>query len=114
MSAVASMVRAKGWLFDLFAHNHAEQMRIQRQVTRNKLGVEQVDLPYPGAMTGNTVSVHHHYQPASATAPPATATPAVLPPAPVASTPAAPPRYEAVYEEQQPDGSWKEIRREPL
>jgi hypothetical protein len=112
MSAVAAMVRAKGWLFDLFAHNHAEQLRINRAVQRKGLGIEQVDLPYPGAseVSGNTstVTINHNYPASPAPDPP------VAPPMPPAPPCPAEPGYDAVYEQRQPNGTWKLIRREKL
>jgi hypothetical protein len=45
--------RARSWLFDIFTHNHAEQLRIAREVQRKKLGVDQQDYPYPGAIQGS-------------------------------------------------------------
>lgn len=48
-SPVAAMQRARAWLFDIFAHNHAEQLRINREVQRQKLGLPSTDQPYPGS-----------------------------------------------------------------
>ena len=89
---MAEMLRQKKWMADLFTHNHAEQLRINREVQRRKMGIEQTDLPYPGAVTGNTITVHHHHD----------------------GEPTEPQQFVAIYEEQRPDGTWVEVRRELL
>jgi hypothetical protein len=53
--------RARNWLFDLFTHHHAEQLRINRAIQRQKMGLPQEDLPYPGsvAASGNPTTVYN-------------------------------------------------------
>ncbi len=74
---MSSADRAKGWLFDITAHNHAENLRTNREIQRQAHGLDMQDYPYPGA---STVTVTHNYPPG---------TPA--PSAPAPASPAAPP-----------------------
>jgi len=131
------MSRARSWLLDIFAHNHAEQLRINREVQRQKLGVTQQDYPYPGAIqgSGNPTTINQGggwlkgailgavllagggaaALGLKALTPPAT--PSVpAPVSPPAVTPAAPkaPGWDAIYEVQQPDGTWKQTKRERI
>lgn len=133
--------RARGWLFDVFTHNYAEQLRIHRAVQRKRLGVDhQEDTPYPGAVAGShnpTVTIHNTGgglmkgvllsaalltggsaaglgaarlltpRPAAAVAG-EVAAPA--PPAGAAKDQA----YDAIYEVRQPDGTWRQVKRERL
>jgi hypothetical protein len=46
-------MRALSWLYDLFVHHHAENLRTQRAVARKGLGVDTTDLPYPGSVAGS-------------------------------------------------------------
>lgn len=57
MSLPVSVLRARSWLYDLFVHHHAEQLRIQRAVQRKVHQLEQTDLPYPGNQSSNTTTV---------------------------------------------------------
>lgn len=51
---MAAFARARSWLADIFAHNHAENLRIGRAAQRNALGIAgQEDYPYPGAVNGS-------------------------------------------------------------
>jgi hypothetical protein len=74
-------------------------------VQKKALGVELPDTAFPGAVTGNTITHHHHYPTTPAAEP--------LPAQPPADPPPAS-KYIAVYEQRQPDGTWKEIKREKL
>jgi hypothetical protein len=62
---MAIIARAQSWLFDVFTHHHAEQLRIQRAVQRKALGVDQQDFPYPGAVqiTNTTTAAPSSSQP---------------------------------------------------
>ena len=53
-----SLAGIKTWLYQIFTHNYAEQLRIGRAVQRKKFGLEQDDNPYPGAVkdSGNSSS----------------------------------------------------------
>lgn len=129
-----AIARAKSWLFDVTAHNHAEGLRTRRAVERKALGVDVTDLPYPGAVAGSGNSVINNaagfLKPAilgaallaggaagtlgltaltGLTQPPSA--PQLTPP-PVLRDPAK--AYDAIYEQQQPDGTWKELKREHL
>lgn len=131
-----AVLRARSWLADIFAHNHAEQLRIQREVQRKTLGIQQQDYPYPGAVTSsnNPTTVYNTgagYVKGALLAsallmgggaatiglmqgrtPSAPAVGPVVPATPMSPTKGQ--DFDAVYEEQQPDGSWKEIRRDHL
>ena len=94
---MAAMERARGWLGDVFAHHHAEQLRINREVQRKKMNLEQKDLPYPGGISGNEVTIHHHHQ--QALAPPA--------------VPQPPEKGQVVIVEvRQEDDTWIEVLRQ--
>ena len=127
MDAIA---RARGWLVDLFAHNYAGQLRIAREVQRKNMGLQQVDMPYPGSsqdasqttinQTGNgwlKGAVVGAALLGGGTAAGIGAmqslqkTPAVVAPMPPVDPRTA---YDAIYEQQQPDGTWVEVRRERL
>jgi hypothetical protein len=141
----------KRWLYQIFTHNYAEQLRINRAIQRKAVGVDQQDHPYPGAVadsnnpTTNTTINHlsggwikgillgaallgggiagtMSLLPSGKPTAPPTSEPArtgasVATPAPTpaiaAETPAAV-EYQAVYEQRQPDGSWKVIKVEKL
>ncbi len=105
--STAALPRARGWLADLHAHNHGEQLRIAREVQRKNLGLEQTDIPYPGAVSGNVLTTHNHYYPPDGAA---KATPSATP------TPSPAKRYRVIKELLNPDGTVaKELSRsDPL
>lgn len=149
--------RARAWLFDIFAHDYGEKMRINRALYRKKMGLEQDDIPYPGALkdsNNETVTNNFNYygggilkgmliaaamgtglggaalgayQLLKGAAP---ANPAVAPANPSQGSSGPPTAkegppgkdgkdspvqaWDAIYEEQQPDGTWKQVRRERL
>lgn len=136
------MTRARNWLLDLLVHNQAEQLRINRDVQRKRLGVVQTELPYPGAVSGSNnptvvqntgggivkgaalaaalltaggggaLGLAKMLAPAPTIAPAPVVSP--LPaPAPVPA-PGVQPAFDEVTEQQLPDGSWKEIGRRHL
>jgi hypothetical protein len=80
-----AITRARGWLFDVFAHNYAELMRTKRVVERKMHGLDMSDLPYPGTVSS---SYNNTALPTPAPSPPVAAAPSA-PPAPVTPAPAA-------------------------
>ncbi len=128
--------RARGWLADVFVHHHAERLKTNRAIERKAMGVTDVtDLPYPGAVSGSANTTTNNSSggwlkgallaslllagggaaglgvSALTTA---SSAPTVTPATPPAASSPAGKKYQAIYEQQQPDGSWKTIKTEPL
>jgi hypothetical protein len=90
----------------------------QAQLTKTlaELGQDQPEAPVAPAPEDDMgdinidspTTVHYHYAASPAPVPP------VAPPMPPAPPCPAEPGYDAVYEQMQPDGTWKLIRREKL
>lgn len=135
------MAQVRRWLYTAWAHNYWEQLRINRAVTRRRFNLAQDDAPIPPGATVDsnkpTTTINHNAggllkglllgasllaggtaggvallgggKPVQTPVPTPVVTPAV---------PATPTRpadhWDAVYEVQQPDGTWKEVRREHL
>jgi hypothetical protein len=124
---------AKRRLFAIFAHNHNEVTRMARAAQAKQLGLPPSEFatPYPGTqqsvVTNNTggglvkgavlsavllaggagagLGVRQATSPAAVQD-----NPAATQPAPAAKQQA----YDAVWQELQPDGTWKEVRRQRL
>ncbi len=54
----AAIARVRGWLFDVTAHHHAENLRTVRAAARKAQGLDLEDYPYPGSVniSGNTLT----------------------------------------------------------
>lgn len=125
-SPVTVLMQARSWMWSIFAHNHAEQLRIQREVQRKQLGLESQDYPYPGAVQGSNNPTTIHVSGGwlkgallgaallSGGAAAGTAWLKQAPPPGESNGSPADQAYDAVYEQQQPDGSWRQIKRERL
>jgi len=115
----------RDWLRQSFAWDFSEKQRIQRAAMATGLGMnpEQYARPFPGS---NTTVTNYHQSGGNGTK--ILTTLALLtaglgggwlignslrPETAVAPVTASE-ELEAVYEEQQPDGSWKEVKRESL
>lgn len=125
MSSLKETVR--DWMRQAFAWDFTEKQRIQRAAMATGLGMnpEQYARPFPGSNT----TVTNYHQSGGGNAGKILTTAALVaaglgggwmigntmrPTTPAATLTVPAEELEAVYEEQQPDGSWKEVRRESL